>query len=209
MPTNPYFGELKITMEQWLLDDLNKEAIEIHGQDMFYIPRDVIEKDELFLEEIETRFKECYLIDMYIQNVDGFEGQGDILSKFGFQMVDQATLIVSRTKFDRIVPNLERPREGDLIYFPLTQGLFEINFVEREDKFYQLGKKYTWRLEVELFKYNNETFETGLDVVDDNVTEMLENNDDLSNSKYSRNDEIETEGDAVIDFTEDNPFGDY
>lgn len=158
--------------ESYLLEDLIIESISIWGQEFYYIPRTLVGKDDILGEDRLSQFKNAYRIDMYLENVNGFEGQGAFINKFGLMMEQSASLTVAKRTWERlvgkhsntIIPN--RPAEGDLLYFPLTGGLFEIKFVEHQDPFYQLKKLYTYRLEVELFQYSSEKIETGVEEID-------------------------------------------
>ena len=171
MSRNVYFGQGSKN-EQYLLEDIIIESISIWGQDFFYIPRSLVAKDEILGEDRLSQFKTAYAIEMYLETVDGFEGQGAYLQKFGLMMEQSATLTVARRKWDQLVgrfgqtqlPN--RPCEGDLLYFPLTGGLFEIKFVQHQDPFYQLGKLYVYKLNVELFQYASERLDTGIKEID-------------------------------------------
>jgi hypothetical protein len=139
---------------------------------MYYIPRTLVGKDEILGEDRLSEFKSAYPIEMYLENVTGFEGQGAFIQKFGLMMEQTATLTVARRRWEQligrfgqtIIPN--RPCEGDLLYFPLTKGLFEIKFVKHQDPFYQLGKLYVFTLEVELFQYSSEHIDTGVKEID-------------------------------------------
>jgi hypothetical protein len=165
MATNPYFNFKSTSTEQNLMEDLTIEAIKTMGMDVLYLPREYVKKDRLFGEDVLSQFDKTYEIEMYLQSVDGFEGEGDILAKYGLEIKDKVEMVVSRRRFMDEVGNLEtisRPREGDLIYFPLGNYLFEINFVEHENPFYQLGKNQTYLLQAELFTYSLEKFDTGV-----------------------------------------------
>lgn len=177
----------------------------MYGVDVVYIPRSEFNNDELLGESIISKFEEQYTIEMYLESVDGFGGQGDLMSKFGLQIKDNADFILSKRRFDDVI-GLSRPKEGDLIYFPLSKGLFEINFVEHENPFYQLGKLHTYKLTCELFTYSNETFETGL--LDIDRIEEDHSNENILN--INDNDLLQTEADeTVVDYTEENPFGEF
>ena len=171
MPRNPYFS-LGAASEKNLYEDIIIEGLRIYGQDVYYLPRSVINEDGIFNEAQLSEFGEAFMIEMYVENIDGFEGEGDILSKFGLEMRDQMTLIVSGRRWNQLVgrfqPNLEtRPQEGDLIYFPLVKGLFQIHYVEEESPFYQLQNIPTFKLKCELFEYSNEAMDTGVGEIDD------------------------------------------
>lgn len=170
MPTNVFVSP-KVRSEQLLYEDLVIESLRMYGQDVLYIPRETITPDEILNEEY-SKYERAYMIEMYIANVDGFEGEGNLYTKFGLEIRDQATFIVSRRQFARLVDinenaiREERPREGDLIYLPLSKGLFEVKFVEHESPFYQLSNLPTYEMQCELFEYSAEKFDTGIDSVD-------------------------------------------
>ncbi len=163
MAKNSFFKHT--SNEQQVVEDLTIESIQIHGQDMVYIPRTLVNKDDLFGEDSISKFESGTEIEMYIESVDGFEGDGDFISKFGLEIKDSMSLVVSKKRFEQELA-MTRPLEGDLIYFPLTNGLFEIKFVEHENPFYQLGKLYTYKLSCELFQYSQEDIETGWSDID-------------------------------------------
>ena len=166
MPTNVYFQQGSYT-EQLLIQDLIVESLKIYGKDMYYIPRQLYAKDTILGEDPLSRFEHAFPLEMYIEDVDGFQGQGVFLQKFGIQVEKTATFVVARKRWEQlvgkynvsIIPN--RPSEGDLIYFPMTRGLFEIKFVENQDPFYELGNLYVYKLRVELFQYSSERIQTG------------------------------------------------
>jgi hypothetical protein len=177
---NVYFSQ-GTGNEQYLLEDIIIESMQIYGQDFYYIPRVLVAKDNILGEDRLSEFKQAYGIEMYLESVDGFEGQGAFINKFGLMMEQSATLTVARRRWDQLVgrfgqtqlPN--RPCEGDLLYFPLTKGLFEIKFVQHQDPFYQLGKLYVYKLQVELFQYASEHIDTGFKDID--VFETLKSYD--------------------------------
>ena len=158
--------------EQTFMENLIVESIELYGQNVYYLPRIYVNRDTI-LNEVETsRFEQALSVRAYVNNVEGWEGQGDLLSKFGVRIEDKTTFIFSRKKFttavdDNAVLNVEgRPNEGDLIWFPATRHLFEIKFVEAERPFYQLGKGYVWECQCELFEYSDEDLDTGVAEID-------------------------------------------
>ena len=172
MAKNPYF-KFGTNSEQNVVENLIIECLGIYGQEMFYIPRTLVSKDEILGEDRLSEFKNAYPIEMYFENVDGFGGNGAFMSKFGLMIEQSATLVVARKRWQQavaqygqtILPN--RPAEGDLLYFPLTGGLFEIKFVQHQNPFYQIGKLYTYKLDIELFQYASERIDTGYNVIDD------------------------------------------
>ena len=171
MPTNVFFNHA-VQTEQHLYEDLVVEALRMYGHNVFYLPRQIIEEDSILNEDVQSKFGDSYQVEMYIENTDGFEGEGDLMSKFGVQIRDQATFIISLRTWERFVSldsNLAtsfRPNEGDLIYFPLSGSMFEIKFVEHEDPFYQVGKLFVFKLKCELFEYSQEDFDTGIGDID-------------------------------------------
>lgn len=175
MPINPYFSDGRMmgsASEQNLVEDLIIESIQTMGFDLVYLPRTLVNLDQLFLEDTLSKFKDAYPIEAYLESVDGFGGN-DILSKFGIQMNDSGTFVIARRRWDQLVgknaglqlPN--RPAEGDLVFFPKTQSYFEIKKVDAFNPFYQLGKLYVYKLQVELYQYSSESFETGNVDIDD------------------------------------------
>ena len=171
MPTNVYFNHA-VQSEQDLHEDLVVESLRFYGHECFYLPRTIVDEDELFGEDTSSKFDDAYSVEMYIENTEGFEGEGDLLSKFGVEVRDQATFVLSRRTWNRFVSldqNLvtaTRPQEGDLIYFPLGNQVFEIRFVEHENPFYQLGKLNVFKLQCETFEYSHEAFDTGIAELD-------------------------------------------
>jgi hypothetical protein len=172
MPTNVYFTQ-GTRDEQYLIEDLILESITIYGQEFMYIPRTLVAKDNILGEDRLSEFKSSFPIEMYLETVDGFAGQGAFIQKFGLMMEQSATLTVARRRWDQLVGRFgqtqipSRPNEGDLLYFPLSGGLFEIKFVQHQDPFYQLGKLYVYKLEVELFQYASEAIDTGVPEIDE------------------------------------------
>jgi len=171
MPRNVYFSQA-VKSEQNLYEDLIIESLGIYGQDVYYIPRTIVNRDSVLNEDPASTFDDAFLMEMYIENAEGFEGEGDLYSKFGLQIKDTATFIVSRRRWDdRVGPfssQVENPKpaEGDLIFLPMTNSFFEINFIEDEQPFYQLSNIPVYKLECSLFEYNDEDFETGVETID-------------------------------------------
>jgi hypothetical protein len=176
MPLNPYFLQGSPS-EQRLVQDLINEQLKIYGQDVVYLPRQVIKKDTLFRDIVASKFNDSFRIEAYLLNYQGFEGQGDILSKFGVKTTDSVTFIISKERYeDFVVPLisselsndlLSRPREGDLIYLPLDNTIFEIKYVEGKKPFYQLNNLYVYQLSCEVLDLaldeNIDTNETDVD----------------------------------------------
>jgi hypothetical protein len=180
MALNPFFLQGS-PGEQRLVQDLINEQLKIYGVDVIYIPRKFVRKQTIIREIQSSKFDDNYAIEAYINNYDGYSGQGDILSKFGVNLKDELSLVISKERFeDFISPFLEvsdndeivlasRPREGDLVYFPLGQRLFEVKFVEHEVNFYQLGRLYMYELKCELFEYEDEVIDTSIDEIDSQI----------------------------------------
>ena len=171
MPRNVYFSQA-VKSEQNLYEDLIIESLGIYGQDVYYIPRTIVNRDSVLNEDPASTFDDAFLMEMYIENTEGFEGEGDLYSKFGLQIKDTATFVVSRRRWDdRVGPFSSqvvnpKPAEGDLIFLPMTNSFFEISFVEDEQPFYQLSNLPVYKLECSLFEYNDEDFETGVESID-------------------------------------------
>ena len=137
MATNPYFNHFQNAPEQNLHQDLIIESIKNFGIDVYYLPRTLVNLDSLYLEDTISEFSNAYLIEMYVKSVDGFEGEGDFISRFGLEIRDQVTFSVARRRWDNLeILDYVRPKEGDLIFFPLNKKLYEIRFVEHESMFY-------------------------------------------------------------------------
>ena len=284
MATNSFFTQ-GTTGEQDLVGSLVTEQIKMFGKDVYYIPRTLVDRDSVFEEDSLSAFNGAYLIEAYIEDATGFRGDGDMFSKFGVRISDQITFIISRERFTAAVDDNAqlivegRPNEGDLIHLPMANKTFEIQFVEHEVPFYQLGKVHVWGLRCELFEYSDEDFNTGVAEIDavevnfanavtinvadggtgdfvageivtggsSNVTSEVKtwnsatrqlvvynrsgmyaipetltgntsgaawtsatyNTLNNMNSDTDQNFTLETQADAIIDFTESNPFGDF
>ena len=171
MPTNVFFNHA-VQTEQHLYEDLVVESLRMFGHEVFYLPREIVEEDTIFNEDVQSTFGDAYSVEMYIENTEGYEGEGDLMSKFGVQVRDSATFVLSLRSWERFISldsNLAtslRPNEGDLIYFPLSGSLFEIKFVEHESPFYQVGKLFVFKLQCELFEYSGEDFDTDIAQID-------------------------------------------
>ena len=167
--SNFYFNNFASSGEQNLLHDLIIESISIYGQDVIYIPRRLTNFDQLLTEDDSSVYDQAIQVVMYIESVDGFTGDGNFMSKFGLQIRDQVTFVVSQRVFSDIVgitTNQLRPNEGDLIYFPLNQKCFKVMYVDKFSMFYPLGTLPTWKFTCELFEYSNEVFNTGIAEID-------------------------------------------
>lgn len=167
MAINPYF--YNNTNEQNLVEDITVEIIKATGQDCLYVPREYLTIDRVFGEDPGSSFTTTYTIEMYLQSFKGFDGT-DIITQFGIEIKDKVSLVMARRRFKEEVTNkntaITRPREGDLIYFPTSKSLFEINFVEHENPFYPLGKLYSYLITAELFTYSYEKIDTDIAALD-------------------------------------------
>ena len=183
MALNPFFLQGSVG-EQNLMQELINEQLKIYGVEITYIPRKIVNRSTVFEELERSKFDDNFLLEAYVETFDGYGGQGDIMTKFGMTLKDELTVSISRERFeDFIAPFMEampddeividtRPREGDLVFFPLGNRLFEVKFVEHEDPFYQLGKNYTYKLQCELFEYEDEIIDTGVDEIDTKVEDL-------------------------------------
>lgn len=154
------------------MEDLIIECLRIYGFDTFYIPRHKVNEDGILGEDALNNYTSAYPLEMYMQNVTGFEGDGDLLTKFGVEIRDTATFIVSRRRWDEVIARsgdavlTTRPAEGDIVYFPLTKAYFEIKMVQSMDPFFQVGKLYVYKLQCELMQFSSERFDTGISEID-------------------------------------------
>lgn len=169
MATNFYFNNFNNSQEQLLIESLIIESIKIYGHDLFYLPRTEVAKDSLYLQDDLSSFNAAYNIEMYVKNVEGFGGEGDLFSRFGVEIRDQVTFVVAQSVFNEEIQSqtsLIRPREGDLLFLPLNGKVFQIKFVEHEAVFYQMGSLQTYELTCELYEYSGERLNTGIDIID-------------------------------------------
>lgn len=235
MATNFFFNNFSSSGEQNLIENLVIESIKIHGVDNYYIPRKIINRDNAFREQEFSEYGEAIQIEMYIRNVDGFEGDGEFLSKFGVEVRDQITFSVALRVFENEVGSVlrrDRPSESDLIFFPFTKALYTIKYVNKKPIFYQMGALQMYDVVCELFEYSNEIFNTGIDIIDKTYNAFLTTTDPFialtENSlqiltedgfhivkeeydidyldQTSQNDIFEAEGLDFLDFTERDPF---
>lgn len=235
MATNFYFNNFSSSGEQALIENLIIESIKIHGVDTYYIPRKIVNKDSTFREQALAEYGEAVSIEMYIRNIDGFEGDGEFLSKFGVEVRDQITFSVAMRVFDDEVGKLlrrDRPLENDLVWFPFNKALFQIKFVKKKPVFYQLGALQFYDIICELYEYSNEIFNTGVDIIDETYNAFLTTTDPyivtsesgaallnergvaIIEEEYdvdyldqtSQNEIFEQEGLDFLDFSEVDPF---
>ena len=215
MATNVFFQNYDYFNEQQLIDDLVIESIQIYGVDTYYVTRTTENFDDIMNEERLSIFNAAYPMEVYVKSVDGFEGEGDFLSKFGLQIRDQATFSVAYRTFERYAtrndPELTRPKEGDLVYMPMNDKFFKVMHVEHESVFYQSGALQVYDLKCELFEYSNERFQTGVEGIDEHYEEYdttdisdlttLQENDPIAKNIF-----YEEESDDFLDFSATDPF---
>ncbi len=169
MATNFYFNNFSASNEQGLFEDLIIESIKIYGEDMYYLPRTLTNYDKLLGTDDQSQYNQAILVELYIKSIDGFQGDGSFMSKFGLQIRDQVVFSIAQRTFNQevaIMTDQVRPNEGDLIYFPLNRKCFQIRYVNKQEMFYQFGALQTWELTCELFEYSNEQFNTGIAEID-------------------------------------------
>jgi hypothetical protein len=181
MALNPHFLQGS-RGEQRLIQSLINEQLKIYGVEVTFIPRKFVNQSTIIEEVTASKFDDNFLIEAYVENFDGYAGAGDVLTKFGMSLRDEVTLTISKERFEEfIAPFMEadddielssRPREGDLVFFPLGQRLFEIKFVEHEEPFYQLGSNYVYKLKCELFEYEDEVIDTDIAAIDTQVDDV-------------------------------------
>lgn len=215
MTTNPYFNNFAQSQEQSLVEDLVIESIKQYGMDMYYIPKTQVSFDGIYGEDDQSEYRDAILVELYIRNVNGFGGDGNFLSKFGLEIRDQITFTIARRVFTEEIGNsrsLERPREGDLIYFPLSQKIYQIKFVDHLPVFYQFGSLQMYDLRCELFEYSSEKFSTGITEIDSIYIKYTTDALDANSSPIATTDPIadntrfEAEANAVLNFGDIDPF---
>jgi len=211
MPTNFYFqsgNTSGTTNEQRLVEDLIIESLKIYGHDVYYLPRTQVKLDTLFGEDILSQFTQAYPIEMYLTNVDGWAGEKEIFTKFGIEVRDKATFVVAKRRWENSVEQMaqlvqlpERPAEGDLIYLPKTDAMFEIKFVEHLDPFFQVERSANiYAYDVLAQTGDRILTQAGGSIISSSYS--LENNNILSD-----NDDFQTQGQSILDFSIINPFG--
>jgi len=221
MATNVYFRNYDNFNEQNLIDDLVIESIQVYGIDVDYISGEFNkDRDVIFNENDTPLYDEMYEFEVYVKNVDGFEGEGDFMSRFGLEIRDTVTFAVAIRTFERHVTRKDaekvRPKENDIIWMPLNQKMYRITYVEHESVFYQSGALQVYDMKCELMEYSNERFDTGRYEIDhyfDNVTTVMTGNNavttltQLANTDpISQNFDFESVADDILDFSEIDPF---
>ena len=195
MPTNVYF-DTGTTSEQRLYEDLIIEQLKIYGQDVYYLPRKIANKDTIFGEDPASSFDDSYIIEMYVDNTDGYMGEQEIIKKFGLELRDDIVFTLSKLRWEMLVKNnndlvADRPQEGDLVYFPTTNAFFEIQFVEHEQPFYQQSALPVYKLSCTKFEYSSERIDTG-------ITEIDSTEDSLSTDTMNFQFSLENETGAFV-----------
>ena len=171
MATNVYFSQ-KVKSEQNLYEDIVIESLKMYGQDVYYLPRDKVNEDTMMGEDVLSSFNSAYKIEMYVENTEGFDGEGDLFTKFGVEIRDTATFIVARRRWLHTVKRHDnevtsiRPLEGDVIYLPMSKTMFQIMAVEHEQPFYQLQNLPTYKLRCEIFEYSGEDIDASVEEID-------------------------------------------
>ena len=176
MPVNHYFqagNGIGDTSEKRLYEDLIIEGLKIYGQDVYYLPRTLVNQDLVLGEDVLSKFDQSYLVEMYIETTDGFAGEQELISKFGLEIRDDTTFVIAKRRWQDQVDNTAtlikdgRPNEGDLIYVPLFNSFFEIQFVEDQQPFFQLGNLPVYKLRATKFEYSSERLDTGITAIDE------------------------------------------
>jgi hypothetical protein len=230
-----FFNNFNSYSEKTLIEDLIIESIRIYGHDIYYCPRTIVNEDRVFNEDTISSYDTAYLVEVYIKNVEGFEGEGDFLSKFNIQIRDEITFTIAQRVYNAEVGANEvntRPLEGDLIYLPLTNKVYVIKFVEHEAIFYQLGGLQTYDLRCELFEYSSEDLNTGIPQIDNLEVKYSMNvgindlatldangniiidefgrpevaNNYVMNDPFAENHTYQVKSDTFLDFSEKDPF---
>ncbi len=200
-----------------ILDKLNEESVKIQSVKAYYISRHLVGYDAILGEDRLSEFRTAYPIDIYIESADGFEGQNSFASKFGLQIDSNAVFVISRRGWDlavgrfgqTVLPN--RPAEGDLIHLPMSSSLFEIDFVNHESPFYQLGQYYTYKMNVSMFRYSSEKIDTGINAIDafedKHTADVIKRADIDTLTRGADNNKFKQRADNFV-FSTNNPFGD-
>ena len=201
MTTNPYFNNYNFPGTQGLLKDLGTEMIQKYGIDVYYMPRSHVNIDKLYLEDTLSYFSQATTLEMYIKTFQGWQGEGDLMTKFGISMADQITFSLMRHRFEEEIttndPSYIRPLEGDLIYLPLTHAVFEIKFVEHEANFYQTGQLTYYDIKCERFNYSSENISTGVTAIDNIMPKFSFADDDYVITDQDGNNIVDDSGDNI------------
>ena len=211
---NPYFNNYNNRREQLLYESLIIEAIQSKGVKVIYLPRESVIRDKIFGEDIIAKYQASFQIEAYMETIEGFDGEGYLASNLGIQINDTTIFTISKRRFLETIKNRTKPLEGDLIYFPLSDSLFEINKVSNKSPFFQLGRQHIFKLDCELYTYSHEDFDTK----HSNIDNIMSEHNDINNILNADNIPIEQEGsklvienstpDIIINrFDPNNPFG--
>jgi hypothetical protein len=214
---NIFFNNFNNSGEQGLVEDLIIESIGIYGLGVFYCPRTLVAKDDIYGEDTLSTYNNAYPIDMFVKNVDNYEGDGTFLSKFNLEIRDQMTFTIARRTFANEIitqqPDLARPQEGDLIYSEMMNRIFVIKYVNNSPIFYAMGALQTYDLTCEVFEYSSERFNTGIAAIDAIETSYSVDTEsgaivfeDQNIDVFADNEELDTEGNDLIDWSERDPF---
>jgi hypothetical protein len=235
MSTNFYFNNFKQSGEQALVEDLIIESIRIYGVDTYYIPRTIISRDPILREQKIAEFNSSYSVELYIKDFMNFKGDGKFLSRYDLEIRDEITFTLARRVFTQDIgnkTNLDRPREGDLIWFPFNRKAFQISYVAQESIFYQFGALQVYDITCELFEYSNEKFNCGIEEIDNRYNVLSTNMQEFTLTDTEEDILADTDGVAlvptsynidnidnnsqkedfadvatdIVDFSEDNPF---
>jgi hypothetical protein len=244
--TSRFFQNHQYTGEQRLYEALLDQCMQQYGIDVIYVKRNYVNINNVYGEDDQSSYTDTVMIAMYVKNVMGFSGDKDFMSKFaGLEIRDQVIFTVTQRMFKdgvgllpvpkgKIGTTTNRPREGDLIFFPLNKRCFQIKYVDQYSMFFQMGKLYAWDITCELFEYSNERFDTGIPDIDRMMTVSInvldyalkdgannfiltENNDYLTTDAYTPdtidtgqdNHDVNVEANGYVDWSEDNPFTDF
>jgi hypothetical protein len=214
---NLFFNNFDSYSEQSLVEDLVTECLSMFGHTVYYLPRTLVKKDEIWAEDSLSYYQSAYAFDMYIKSYDSYEGDGTFLSKFNLEVRDQITFTVARRLFGNEIaserPDIQRPREGDLVYSTMLKRIFVIKFVNNNAVFYQMGDLQVWDIVCDVWEYSNERFATGVDEIDYIETKYSVSNV-YSNTAYetamsdvfAQNQEFQEEGESIIDWSSVDPF---
>lgn len=214
---NVFFNNFNSYAEQMLIDDLIRESLSIYGHTVYYLPRSLESFDKIWSEDSLSYYNTAFEFDMYIRSYDSYQGDGTFLSKFNLEIRDQVTFTVSRTAFGTGIaaqrPDIQRPREGDLIYSSMMRRMFVIKYVDSTAVFFQMGDLQTWDIVCEVWEYSNERFNTGVGEIDA-IEERFTVANVSSNTAYeaamldtyAQNQELQEEGEAILDWSTFDPF---
>ena len=205
MGRNVFFSQ-EVKSEQNLYEDLIIESLKIYGQDVYYLPREIIARDNILGEDKASKFDDAYMIEAYLEDVEGFGGSGDVFQKFGIEIRDECNFVVAKRVWDQSIGSIEgmkKPNEGDILYLPLSNSYFEITYVDTKKPFFQLSNLPTYTFSCALYEFNDEEIDTGVAEIDDEVT-ALQYTIQLTlgdgTGDYTINEEI-YQGATLADFT--------